>query len=111
MTDDTGATAEATAQVDVSAANSAPRVTIYARAENGTNDDPLRAGKPIEIAGTASDEDGSVARYEFDLDGDGSYETDNGTDRDVITTFTAGSTRSASAPPTTTGRPPRAGGP
>ena len=40
---------------------------------------PATVGADIRFAGAAHDPDGSVARYEWDLDGDGTYETDSGT--------------------------------
>jgi PKD domain len=40
---------------------------------------PARVGQPITLdASGSSDPEGPIARYEWDLDGDGSFETDNG---------------------------------
>ena len=103
VTDDTGAAAVATAQVDVTAGNQPPQLTIGARADGLPNDEPMREGHPVEISGWARDLDGSVVRYEFDLDGDGTYET---RPRDVVLgrhdVRWRSSTKSASAPRTTT---------
>ena len=44
-----------------------------------TNPIPATVGADIRFAGAAIDPDGSVTRYEWDLDGDGTYETDSGT--------------------------------
>ena len=40
---------------------------------------PPTVGGDIRFSGYAVDPDGSIAKYEWDLDGDGTYETDSGT--------------------------------
>ena len=44
-------------------------------------------GDSVSLYVSANDEDGSVARYEWDLDGDGSFETDTGTTPTVSQTY------------------------
>ncbi|RKQ88105.1 Ig-like protein group 3 [Solirubrobacter pauli] len=86
FTDDAGATTTATKQVDVRTGNLAPitSVSVYPAI--------TRPGEPVELYASASDVDGEIARFQFDLDGDGSYETDAGAEQSVSTTFpTAGS--------------------
>jgi PKD domain len=42
---------------------------------------PARTGEPVTFDASASrDADGSITKYEWDLDGDGSYERDSGTE-------------------------------
>ncbi|MDX6662439.1 MAG: hypothetical protein QOG09_541, partial [Solirubrobacterales bacterium] len=47
-------------------------------------------------ASTSSDPDGSIAKYEWDLDGNGSYETDGGTSSDASTSYDTPGTRTVS---------------
>jgi len=47
------------------------------------------AGEQVSFDGSASDRDGSIVRYEWDLDGDGLYETDTGGVAAVNRTFSA----------------------
>ena len=72
VSDDGGATATATTTIDVHADNLAPVVSLslYPSAP--------RIGREVEIYAYAQDLDGIVAGYEFDLDGNGTYETDAG---------------------------------
>ena len=50
---------------------------------------PVNTGQTVSFDGTASsDTDGTVARYEWDLDGNGSYETDTGTTRTASRAYT-----------------------
>lgn len=74
FTDDAGAVAVATTTLDVHAGNLAPEVKLGGQyfiggAPNG--------GGPF-FGAQAVDPDGAVVRYEFDLDGDGTFEHDNG---------------------------------
>ena len=46
-------------------------------------------GVPVYFIGSGSDADGSVATYEWDLDGDGAYELSNTTAEMVSTTYSA----------------------
>jgi PKD repeat protein len=67
VTDDNGATATTIASVNVT--NQAPHAVIALPAGRGIN-------TPLTFDGTGSyDSDGTIALYEWDLDGDGSYET------------------------------------
>jgi subtilisin-like proprotein convertase family protein len=69
VTDNAGATA--TASVIVTVVDLAPIAVLSA----GPN--PAPAGTPVIFdAGPSSDPDGSVARYEWDLDGNGTFERD-----------------------------------
>ena len=81
FTDDDGATSVATTTVDVHAGNLAPvaSVTAYPSAP--------RVGQSTEIYAYGQDPDGRIARYEFDLDGNDTYETDAGTSRYAYHTF------------------------
>jgi plastocyanin len=64
--------------------NSPPLALLAAKPSAATT------GAPVTLDGTASsDPDGSVARYEWDLDGDGSYETDGGATPLIVHTFAA----------------------
>jgi YD repeat-containing protein len=50
----------------------------------------LRPGSPVTFsAAGSSDPDGSITRYEWDLDGDGAYETDTGSSATTTKTYTA----------------------
>jgi len=47
-----------------------------------------RTGEPVTFDASASrDADGSITKYEWDLDGDGSYERDSGTDSVVTRSY------------------------
>jgi PKD repeat protein len=71
VTDDRGATAAATLTVTVT--NRAPVARITAPAT-------AAVGATVTVDGTrSSDPDGTVARYDWDLDGDGTYETQGAT--------------------------------
>jgi hypothetical protein len=51
----------------------------------------VRAGKKVTLnASKSSDPDGSIASYAFDLDGDGTIETDNGSSPKLTTKFSPG---------------------
>jgi hypothetical protein len=47
-------------------------------AELDANPGAALVGESVLLSGAGSTDDGSIARYEFDLDDDGTYETDNG---------------------------------
>ena len=57
-------------------------------------------------ASGSTDVDGTITKYEWDLDGNGTYETDTGTTKTTIATYTPGGHASASdcASPTTAAR-------
>ena len=78
-------------QVDVTAGNQPPQLTIGARADGLLNDNPCVEGPSgrDQRAGPATSTARSCA-IEFDLDGDGTYETDRGTSSSVVTTFGGG---------------------
>jgi uncharacterized delta-60 repeat protein len=78
VTDDSGLTATSGETFTV-AADNAPGVAII---EPGTA--PM-AGKPFTLTALAGDSDGSVVDYAWDLDGNGSYETDTGATAQVTT--------------------------
>ncbi|RKQ87238.1 putative delta-60 repeat protein [Solirubrobacter pauli] len=80
VTDADGLTAVSGATVHVQA-DQAPKVAFV----NPTTA-PV-AGKPFLFGASANDPDGTIARYAFDFDGDGSYETDAGTSPLATTTF------------------------
>jgi PKD repeat protein len=82
----TGAAGNRTVRVRVSDTNTAigeGSVTVYAhRAPTATfvaTPAAPFAGERVAFAAAAADEE-SIAKYEWDLDGDGSFETDTGTD-------------------------------
>jgi len=51
---------------------------------------PAQAGQLVSLDGSEStDPDGSIAKYEWDLDGNGSFETNTGTTPSASTTFTS----------------------
>src|SRR4051794_15836375 len=83
--DDGGATMTTTVTVDVHAANISPSVAFFAP-------DHPHTGDAIALQAYATDADGSIARIEFDTDGDGSYETDAGDLTTVNTRFVTGGT-------------------
>ena len=86
LTDDAGATWTTTSTVDVHASNIPPIASLIAS--------PMapRPGQEVTLSAFGSDPDGEVVRYEFDFDGDGTYEVD-GPQSSTTTTFTAGGTR------------------
>ena len=93
VTDDGGSAAVATAQVDVGAGALPPTVTIFARGQVGYRDSPFFVGETATVQGLASDPDGAITRYEFDLDGDGTYETDRGSNSSVTLPLTTAGDR------------------
>jgi hypothetical protein len=84
VTDDTGATATASAPVQV--ARQAPGVGVIVWGDDYGR--PVVAGQPADV--WASQWGFNAVRWEFDLDGDGTYETDRGTQSRFVSTFTAG---------------------
>jgi hypothetical protein len=72
VTDDDGQTARATATVSVAG----PKGVIVGVRPKESPGDPILAGEPAVVTAAPS----GFARYEFDLDGDGTYERDRGAD-------------------------------
>ncbi|HEY8867361.1 MAG TPA: PKD domain-containing protein, partial [Solirubrobacteraceae bacterium] len=63
----------------------APPVAALTAAPN-----PVAAGAPVTLsAAGSSDPDGTIANYAFDLNGDGTFETNNGASPTVTTTYSA----------------------
>jgi len=80
VTDTFGVTRTATAGVRV---HRAPTAIIVTRPQT-----PV-VNNPVTLDGSRSTDDGTIARYEWDLDGDGTYETDTAAAPTATTTFTA----------------------
>src|SRR3954454_5626761 len=53
---------------------------------------PALVGRAVSFDAHASSDDGSIARYQWDLDGDGSFETDGGASPTTSRTYTAPAT-------------------
>ena len=71
VTDNGGATATTTRTLTIQ--NTAPTASFTA------SPSPVQTGKTVSLnAAGSSDSDGTIAKYEWDLDGNGSYETDGG---------------------------------
>jgi len=88
LTDDAGAIGTATTTVSVHEENFPPQAAFV------TAQPPApKPGEPVVIYAGGSDPDGPIARYEFDLDGDGTYETDGGKQSQITTTFAEAGTR------------------
>jgi PKD repeat protein len=84
VTDNKGATAETSRTVTVQRDPTA----AFTLSPN-----PADSGQTVTFNGsTSSDPDGSIAKYEWDLDGNGSYETDAGTTATTTRSYTAAGT-------------------
>jgi hypothetical protein len=83
VTDDAGATAVATSTLRVLASVPAASVSVFG---DEFGHAPVAGGPATVTAGSTR----AVVKYEFDLDGDGTYELDNGTTAALQTSFTAG---------------------
>ncbi len=82
VTDDAGATATTTRTVSVH--GTPPTASVSA------TPNPVTTGDPVNFdASASSDPEGPIAKYEWDLDGNGSYETDTGATPSVSRTYTA----------------------
>ncbi|WP_028067286.1 PKD domain-containing protein [Solirubrobacter soli] len=81
VTDEDGLTASATANVRV--VENVPWATVFSDSANG----PPRGGQPVRVSAYSNY---PGVKYEFDLDGNGSFEHDNGTSNEVSATFPAG---------------------
>src|SRR5262249_23400792 len=78
FTDDTGAPSVSTTTLEVRAGNLAPTVRLDIPAVANA-----RFSAHFGLRAYADDADGRIVRYEYDLDGDGTYETDGGTSSNV----------------------------
>jgi hypothetical protein len=83
ITDDSGATTELKFDLDVHLGNLPPRVTI------AVTPSAPRPGEPVTVSASATDPDGPTPDVTFDLDGDGTYETDVAAPS-IVTTLPAG---------------------
>src|SRR5439155_4558319 len=72
VTDNDGATDVKTTSLVVADNPPAPALTV-------TPSSPVAGQPALFDASGSTDSDGTIVRYEWDLDGDGSYETDTGT--------------------------------
>jgi YD repeat-containing protein len=85
VTDNSGATATKTVSVTVQ--NRAPIASFTA------TPNPVTAGTSVAFsAAGSSDPDGTITKYEWDLDGNGSYETNTGTTNKTSRTYTTAAT-------------------
>ncbi|HEY3187191.1 MAG TPA: PKD domain-containing protein [Solirubrobacteraceae bacterium] len=83
VTDNTGLTGEATQTVTVT--NQAPTATLAASTATPAN------GADVKFTATGADADGTVAGFQWDLDGNGTFETPGGTTPTITKAFsTAG---------------------
>jgi subtilisin-like proprotein convertase family protein len=86
VTDDVGGTAVLAQTV---------RVTLAPLASFSATPNPVSLHQPVSFDASAStdpDVGGAIAKYEWDLDGNGSYELDSGTDPTVQRAYDAGGT-------------------
>ena len=82
VTDNSGANASTTRTVTIT--NRAPTASFT------FTPSPVVIGQPVTFNGTASsDPDGTIAKYEWDLDGNGTFETDTGTTATTTHTYTS----------------------
>jgi PKD repeat protein len=87
FTDEGGATYVTTQTLDVHANNLPPVTTISVSPASP------RPGQEVTVSGFATDPDGKIATYAFDLDGNGSYETATGKTSSTKTTFATAGTK------------------
>ena len=80
MTDGDGAQRTATTTLNVIATT--PPSPAFVATPN-----PVVAGQPVTFDAGGSTDDGTIVRYEWDLDGNGSYETDGGASPLVTRSF------------------------
>jgi PKD repeat protein len=87
VTDQGGLTATDTKTVQVVAPQQPPTASFTA------TPNPVSSGGTVTFDGSASsDPDGAIAKYEWDLDGNGSYETDTGTTKTTTKSYTTAGT-------------------
>jgi hypothetical protein len=80
VTDGDGAQRTATTTLNV-IATTPPSPTFLA------TPNPVVAGQPVSFDASGSTDDGTIVRYEWDLDGNGSYETDGGASPVITRSF------------------------
>jgi YD repeat-containing protein len=86
VTDNSGTTATTT--VPVTATNRAPTASFTA------TPNPVPTGTSVSFnAGASKDPDGTIAKYEWDLDGNGTYEMNTGTTPSAISNYATAGTR------------------
>jgi PKD repeat protein len=91
VTDNSGATEEAVRTVKVSNGSNG---NIFPTAAFTISPNPVMPGAQVTLnASGSSDPDGTVAKYEWDLDGNGTYETNTGSTPTVTTSFATAGTR------------------
>ena len=84
VTDDDGSTGTTTRTV--TALNQPPTASFTA------TPNPVQTGTAVNFnAGGSTDPDGTIAKYQWDLDGNGSYETDTGSTPSATNTYAAAS--------------------
>ena len=84
VTDDDAATATTTRALSVVPAQQPPTASFTA------SPNPVQSGQTVSFNGSGSnDPDGAIAKYEWDLDGNGSYETDTGTTATTTRAYTS----------------------
>jgi len=84
VTDNQGVTGETTRSLTV---NAAPVSSFTA------SPSPAQTGQTVTFNGSAStDSDGTIAKYQWDLDGDGTFETDTGTTSTASRSYTTPAT-------------------
>src|SRR5690349_4880887 len=77
----TPAASTTTTQAPDKPANQSPKAELYAKS-------PATAGQPVSFeAYASSDPDGKLVRYEWDFDGDGTYESDGKTAQTLQHTY------------------------
>jgi YD repeat-containing protein len=82
VTDNSGATGQTTRTLTI---NNRPPVASFTATPN-----PVQAGQTVSFNGSASsDPDGTIANYKWDLDGNGSFETNTGTTKTASRVYSA----------------------
>ncbi len=89
VTDDDGDTATDSASISVNPVNLIPIIS-FLNANHSTGPAPL----DVELTAEAYDPDGSITKYEWDVEGNGSY-VDTGTDATISHEYTAAGTYNA----------------
>ncbi|HEX4752855.1 MAG TPA: PKD domain-containing protein [Solirubrobacterales bacterium] len=91
VTDNEGATEEAVRTVKISSGSNG---NIFPTAAFTMSPNPVAPGAQVTLnASGSSDPDGTIAKYEWDLDGNGTYETSTGSTPTVTTSYPTAGTR------------------